>query len=82
MLVRDDHAQEWVLLNAVLQRRNEGLSQINVYLFTPKLINCRNDKRVVEPEIFATNCAVFIGTCFRVRVTDVLGLGSTNLRSA
>jgi hypothetical protein len=82
MLVLNDHAQEWMILNAVLQRRDEKLNRSHINAFCLKLVNRRYDERVVKTEIFATNCAVFTGTCLLVRATDILEVRSTHLRIA
>lgn len=66
MFVLDDHTQEWVFLDALFQRRNEGLSRSDVYIFTCNLVDCCYEKGVVITDVLTTDCADFIGTCIPI----------------
>lgn len=45
---------------------------MNVDIFAPNLVKSRYYERVVETNVFATDCTAFIRTSFPVNVTEGL----------
>jgi hypothetical protein len=48
----------------LFQGRDKCLGQSHVHVLTFDLVDCADDQRVVEPDVFATDCAAFVGAWF------------------
>lgn len=61
VLVSDNHAQKGMLQDALFQGWNKRSSGMHVQVVICNLINGSYDKRIVEADVFATDCPAFIG---------------------